>query len=240
MTDVKKDTVQLPPPTDLAAEYAMGLLEGAELQKAAELLRGDEDFRAQVKLWQHHLAGMDEEIEPVTPPADQYAKIESRLFGQAEPQKAGILSSLGFWRAATFAMVGACAFLITAMINPTLLGLEPQKSTRGYIAALNAAVDKPTFLIRADTKTGELGIHTANLAKTGELVPELWLIDGQGTPRSLGLLSTDGSAALKLNGALLEQFKQGATLAVSLEPEGGAPEGKPTGPIIATGKIQEI
>ena len=71
-------------------------------------------------------------------------------------------------------------------------------------------------------------------------VPELWLIPSDGVPRSLGLLDPSADQVIVIPEALLPEARRGATLAISLEPEGGSPTGQPTGPVIAAGTLDEI
>jgi anti-sigma-K factor RskA len=63
---------------------------------------------------------------------------------------------------------------------------------------------------------------------------ELWAVPGRGAPRSLGLISAQGTTIVK-KGKVLENT---AALAVSLEPAGGSPTGAPTGPVLWVGKLQ--
>ena len=54
----------------LAAEYALGLLEGDMKRAAHALAMGDPRFAAEVMAWQEQFARMAEaEVEPVTPSA---------------------------------------------------------------------------------------------------------------------------------------------------------------------------
>ncbi|HMC91042.1 MAG TPA: hypothetical protein VKI45_01155, partial [Allosphingosinicella sp.] len=63
----------------LAAERAMGLLDGAERRDADALAARDPDFRAAVARWTVHLAPMLDEVDPVDPPAAAWSAIESRI-----------------------------------------------------------------------------------------------------------------------------------------------------------------
>ncbi len=70
-------------------------------------------------------------------------------------------------------------------------------------------------------------------------VLELWAVPPQGTPRSLGLISTNGVTVVprdKLPKRVLESANTSA-LAVSVEPPGGSPTGAPTGPVVFAGKL---
>jgi anti-sigma-K factor RskA len=70
-------------------------------------------------------------------------------------------------------------------------------------------------------------------------VLELWSVPPDGAPRSLGLISADGSTVLsrdKLPATLLKGGTQ--ALAVSVEPPGGSTTGAPTGPVVYAGQLQ--
>jgi anti-sigma-K factor RskA len=70
-------------------------------------------------------------------------------------------------------------------------------------------------------------------------VLELWWAPEKGAPTSLGLIKADGATVLsrgQLPGGLR---KSGIDhMAVSVEPPGGSPTGKPTGPVVFYGKLQ--
>lgn len=75
---------------------------------------------------------------------------------------------------------------------------------------------------------------------TGKLYPELWIIPADGKPRSLGIVSGDSPSQISINAKLRDFIDQGATLAITPEPETGGPGGQPSGPILASGKIVSI
>ena len=65
---------------------------------------------------------------------------------------------------------------------------------------------------------------------------ELWIIDAKlGAPRSLGVIGeTPRAASLSAyDPAVVED----ATYAVTVEPPGGSPDGKPSGPPVFVGKL---
>ncbi|MGI9382653.1 MAG: anti-sigma factor domain-containing protein, partial [Methyloligellaceae bacterium] len=65
---------------------------------------------------------------------------------------------------------------------------------------------------------------------------ELWVVEPETAPRSLGVLR--GGVQQVADRQLVESASLSkAVLAVSLEPEGGSPTGAPTGPVLFTGKL---
>ena len=66
---------------------------------------------------------------------------------------------------------------------------------------------------------------------------QLWILAGDGTPSSIGLLPQTGEASLALDPAAVAALATGNTLAVSLEPLGGSPQPVPTGPVLYTAPL---
>ena len=67
---------------------------------------------------------------------------------------------------------------------------------------------------------------------------ELWIIDAKlGAPRSLGVLPTSSVERDRKLGDYDAAVVTGATYAVTVEPEGGSPTGKPSGAPVFVGKL---
>ena len=73
------------PPPDLsdrdwlAAEYALGVLDGEELAEARRLQSSDPAFAAEIARWSMRLAPMLDQVNSVEPPACAFDAIEQRL-----------------------------------------------------------------------------------------------------------------------------------------------------------------
>ena len=80
-----------------------------------------------------------------------------------------------------------------------------------------------------DVRAGDPAIVAANAGRAFEM----WLIVGEGPPRSLGVFDPRaGRVTLPdVPGDVVP------TLAISVEPPGGSPTGLPTGPVIFTGRL---
>ena len=69
---------------------------------------------------------------------------------------------------------------------------------------------------------------------------ELWVIEGQQAPVSLGVIPEGASARLPVSDQLRAKMVSGALFAISVEPAGGSPTGQPTGPVVAAGDLKSI
>ena len=229
----------------LAAEYALGVLEGDALSEASARVTSDPAFAAAVEAWSLRLIPLTEALAEIAPPADLKARIEAGLFGAAvadqTKESGGIWASLSFWRGATAALA-ATTLIVVAL---ALAGSEPAPAPSApYFAALQADATAPSVLIRFDPDTNRLSIAGPLGADAAEPAqPELWVIPPGGAPRSLGLIaSIDGelTPGLDVDPQTAAAISRGATLAISLEPPGGSPTGAPTGPVVATGAVRSL
>ena len=65
---------------------------------------------------------------------------------------------------------------------------------------------------------------------------ELWSIQGNAAPQSLGVIRIQQGKAI-LSVAQTRLLAADAILAISLEPKNGSPTGQPTGSVLYTGKV---
>ena len=176
-------------------------------------LRSD-NFAALVNDWQNRLSGLNDDYAEAPP--NLLPQIEARLFPQAPKAKAWRLW-LGGALAAT--AIAAAALFMPPPRRPWWPRCRP-KPRLHYVAAI--AGDQLTLT------------RTAGRAASAGKDYELWIIDGDKPPVSLGVL-TAASVTIPAPKAAV-----GFLLAITLEPKGGAPEGKPTGPILAAGPLKAV
>jgi anti-sigma-K factor RskA len=116
----------------LAAEFALGVLDGEGLTAARSLLRQDAEFRASVARWTGRLAPLLDEVSSVTPPAHLWQAIESQLeprtaAGTIAPRPANdnvdrLRRRVGMWQGATAAataLAASLALVVTTRPPPT-------------------------------------------------------------------------------------------------------------------------
>ncbi len=211
----------------LAAEYVLGTLDHAERLAAARKAGDDPGFAARVAAWQARLAPLDAQYDDVPAPPLLPA-IEARLFGRA-PARAPFWRR--FWGGLGLGMGAGFATLVlaVALLAPGLFTPRPAMPALG--TTLSADAGALVFAARYDRASGMLEVTrmAGGAAPTGRDY-ELWSIAKGGQPIPLGVMRGD-SMKRKVPG-----LTPGMILAVSMEPRGGAPDGKPT-KVMATGVI---
>ncbi|SNY90906.1 Anti-sigma-K factor RskA [Cohaesibacter sp. ES.047] len=220
----------------LAAEYALGVLPHDERQVFSARLERETDLRQEVAFWDAHYEPLSDLIEPVTPPATLYAKIEEQLFDSSSEKKAGLWSSLGFWRGLTFASLIGFA-LMTSVLVVTLR--MPDAPGPSYVAELSGDAGAVRLVALYEEQTGQLRLNRTQGVAAPERDFELWLIAGENAPVSLGVLPEETQAVLTVPESLKAKLP-GSVLAISDEPAGGSPTGEVTGPVLATGNVSVI
>jgi anti-sigma-K factor RskA len=220
----------------LAAELALGVLEGEERAEALRLSLSDPAFAARVRKWQGRLDPLGDGFAEAPPP-DLWPAIEARL--DAEPRTLE-LGRIRFWQR-TAALSGALAASLAAILVFNAFAVrtpEPQSPAPAVIAQL-AGADGTLLAADLDPQNNRISIRAVALPDSA-LVPELWVIPADGVPRSLGLIAADGTTLVAVPDSLKAFVVDGALLAVSLELPEGAPHTAPSSTPIAMGKISAI
>jgi anti-sigma-K factor RskA len=226
------DHSSLPEQELLAAEYALGVLSGAERAAAEQRVARDPGFARLVAEWEQRLAPWVAEIASVVPPPQVWDRIVGAL--PPPPQNRGLWQSLAFWRGLSLATGALAAACLAALIY---LGALTQQQP--LVATIEGDGHRH-FVATIDSKRGTVAVVPAAFSADATRVPELWLIPADGKPRPVGLLRADQTVTLTLPAELAALAKGDAVLAVSLEPPGGSTTGLPTGPVIATGKLTSL
>src|SRR5262249_42452056 len=110
----------LPEDDLLAAELALGVLEGAERPTAVQRAARDRGFARLVEEWERRLAPWAAEIREVSPPPQVWDRISSAL--PAQTTRNGLWHSLNFWRGLSFA---AGALAAAGLSGPVFFGTLP-------------------------------------------------------------------------------------------------------------------
>ena len=215
-----------------AAEYALGVLAGAERDAAARRVARDRAFAALVAVWEERLAPWAAEIPEVAPPPQVWERIAAQLPG-TERQGPRFWQSLVFWR--SFGIVSALAAACLAV----LLYLSAGSQQAALVASIEGGGER-IFVAAVDVKRAAIAVVPASYRPDRTRAPELWLIPSGGKPLPLGVLPADRPTQIAIPSAFADQARRGAVLAVSLEPPGGSPPGQPSGPVIGSGTLTNL
>jgi anti-sigma-K factor RskA len=228
----------------LAAEYAAGTLRGPARQRFETLLPAHANLRRAVRAWQDRLMPLTLAIAPQQPSPAVWEGIEKRIGAKVNSLRAGSPAAswrqLAFWRwlaglASTAAVVLAVVLAVPQPAQPPIvvvLGPAAPPAGGGVAAASFVASISPDGRSMVTRPI-------ANVRLESNRSLELWAVPkarpGQPAeaPRSLGVISADGATVVQ-RGKVLDGVD---ALALSLEPSGGSPTGKVTGPILYVGKL---
>ena len=229
--------------SELAAELALGVLEGEELARARASAAVDPQFAQEVAQWSGWFAPLLDEVEAVAPPARVLAAIEQRLGDREEPADNVVYlrRRVNLWRGfAVGASAIAASLAMVLVLRPPITEQVPVARQPGApMVAMMEAQDSAAKLVATwDPADRSLVVAAAaGIAPVAGHSHELWVIPADGTPRSMGILPGADPMHMRVDAPMARQLAEGATLALSVEPTGGSPTGLPTGPVIAAGEL---
>lgn len=204
-------------------------LDAAEraLEGAAETRGKDAPRRHR---WDLRLAPLAELLEPVPPPPGLFDHVMRRVdMSELEADLARERRRSARWRAgATAAVAAAAALAILAVLPP------PDEADRDYVAVVTAEGGGPALIVELDLAEGIARVRPVGVDPPASGSLELWHIEQNAPPRSLGLVEPERPSEKALEAA------PGDIVAVSLEPEGGSPTGQPTGPVLFSGPLVAV
>lgn len=233
----------------LAAEYALGLLDGSDLARAQRLMLSDRSFVEAVELWSTRLAPLTDEILPVQPDEGIWTRIEQSLaeLDEGSTKQTGsnlvvLRRQLRLWRNIA---VGASAMAASLALFITTRGIVeqpvPVQATRSVLlASLSSESSGASLSVAYDRQSNTLLVTPGVLRDVAGREHELWVIPAGGKPVSIGLVRPGAPQRLSVPLRLASEFRDRSTIAVSVEPVGGSRTGQPTGPVIAAGELSTI
>ena len=163
------------------------------------------------------------------------------------------------WRTIATAMTAIAAALIalvvTQVVRPDLLpdSIRPTPRTQvvqvpappvpapaQYVAVLQKDGGSPAFILTVDGASRNFTVRKVDAAPEPGKSYELWVIsDRLGAPRSLGVIGEGNFTERPTLAAYDPSIVKDATYAVTVEPSGGSPNGKPGSAPVFVGKLIE-
>ncbi len=223
-----------------AAEYVLGVLPGEDRRLAALRIETEQVFARLVDRWEVYFSPLAAAYASVEAPEAVKAAVDRRLFAiearAAEAEAPGLFASLGFWRGLAMAAIAALLlFVALPFFNP-----PAEIAQEKLVASLSADGSEVRYIALYDPETQEIGLsHVGGDTGQGRDF-ELWVIEGEQAPVSLGVIPAGAIAQLPVLEDLRPKMSAGSVFAISLEPAGGSPTGAPTGPVVAAGDLKPI
>ena len=241
-----------------AAELALGLLDGDERRDAQAERRSDPAFDRAVGEWERFVAGSDGDMprDGADVPEHLWDRIAASIgmpvaanddagpvagahIEDARTLDGGRPSRRAAWPLA--AMAASVAALVFAGLwiardrdlaekdaRIAALSDEIADADADYRVAQVNGADTPALLTALyDGSAGEMTVRVQT-ENTEGLVPELWVIGPDGTPRSLGQSTGSATIVIPVTEAMQADIAAGSSIAISLEPKADRPSDTPT------------
>ena len=202
---------------DLSAAYALDALSAEERQEFEQHLAHCEECRETVAAFHDIAASLAHGVEAQQPPPE----LRARLLEQARGERGNIVPFRPRWTVRATSTVAAVAAVAAIAFGIWAATLHNQLGDRPEAFRLEGANGQLVV-----TPEGDAALIVDDLAPapTGKTY-EAWVIEGE-TPEPAGTFAGGGTQTAF---ALTRTVPEGATVAVTIEPEGGSES--PTGDV---------
>ena len=236
----------------LAAEYALGTMRGAARRRFERLAFKRFDWQMAANWWTARLHMLADTVPAIEPPIHVWLGIEKRLF-KSKDAAAVMPSQSKWWPSLAIISTGiTTAFAVfIAISEPKIIEVPIEvpaevavNSLPATVALLSGEDQKPAWMLTlVNDNTGQPEIRMTTLAgikPVSDKSYELWVLPpNKGAPISVVLLPQAGKHHVAVSQKIATLLLQSG-LAVSIEPVGGSPTGKPTGPVLYQGQLTTI
>jgi anti-sigma-K factor RskA len=234
----------MPERSALAAELALGLLEGAERASALRLMLSDPGFAAEVEGWRGRLAPLYDGFADIPAPAGLMSRIDSLIDAEASAEGIAMLAPRAAgqrsWKIATFAVSAIAAVLALALVLPRSQDAPaPRTDADVAVAQLTGPIDGLLLTARYDSGTAEMLVRVEGMPVT-ETEPELWIVPADGQPRRLGRLLRGGVTRIAIPEGHRKFIDPVSELILTMEPKVLPDPDRPSAPTVAQGRLQRI
>ena len=244
----------------IAAEHALGLLDGEELLTARGRVASDAAFAALVARWEDRLAPLADEIAGAEPGPEVWARIEAAIENSALSDTPGaevvdlraqeMDARVRRWQwTAAITSAAAAVLLAVLVFSP---GNDPVPTPGATGTPALAAADP----LVAQVPIGDTGLRldvtyipesdrmlvaAIGLTPDGVHDHELWLVPADGSDlQSLGVVAPGEVRSMELPADIARNLGDGVQLVLTREPIGGKPEGQDAGPVVAEGAFSKV
>lgn len=237
----------------IAAEYALGLLEGEELLAARGNASTDAAFGARKAWWDNWFAPLTDDMAGMEPSADVWARINAQVNGRSSNDSAEVIditSRLRRWQWTAGITSAAAAVLLAVMVfspnnTPTPSPMATDAPQFATVDPLVASIPIGDTQLRLGVTylpaTEEMLVSASGLSADGVHDHELWLVPDDGSPlQSLGVVIPGEERRVAVPADAIANMGDGVSLVLTREPIGGKPEGVDAGPVVAEGAFSQV
>lgn len=236
----------------IAAEFALGLLEGEELLSARGKEATDQAFAGRKAWWDNWFAPLSDEVAGLEPSASVWARIEAEVDGTTQTDGGAeiidLRTRLRRWQfGAAFTSMAAALALAFLAFSPATAPAPGSTDTPLIASAdpLVAQVPIGDTGLRLDVtyipESERMLIGAIGLTADGVHDHELWLVPADGSAlQSLGVVAPGEVLSMELPGDIATNVGDGVSLVLTREPIGGKPEGEDAGPVVAQGAFTTV
>lgn len=216
-----------------AAELALGVLDGDERAAALRRMIAESVFAREVERWRDHFALLFAGVAESAAPDGVFSRVEARISG---PREVSAIRPRNLWKPAAL----AASVAVVAMTGVAFRPERPPPVVAAPIIAAMASADgsegQPAVY---DAATGMVKMPGPMAIPAGRSA-QLWAIHGDEPPIPLGTFKAAGPGIYVAEAKLGTVIAAGTKLAITIEPLGGSPTGKPTGAVIASGLLIKV
>lgn len=234
-----------------AGEYVLGTLSPEHREAFERELQQDRALLAEVYFWQDRLQNLTSRVPPSEPSAELWPTIERMLALPARAAHAmrdGAVAPAAndaVWRQLRrWQWIGSCAVAASAVLA-TVLGLKmlapPTEQPARYLALLQAPEDRSTGWIVEVTRGDRvrlIPVGPTSPVPAGKALQFWTKPQGAAAPTSLGLIGA--GHITELPATRLPAVGEKQLFELTLEPAGGSPVGRPTGPVLFVGRTLRL
>lgn len=253
----------------IAAEYALGLLEGEELLGARGKVASDPEFASRKDWWDNWFAPLTDDMAGMEPSADVWNRIAAEVHGSTaadsqtdSPANNNVVdfqlrqaeARARRWQWTAGITSAAAALMLAVLVFSPGSGPIPGPApTPGATDAPQFAAADPLVAqvpigetgLRLDVtyipETEEMLIGAIGLTADGVHDHELWLVPADGSAlQSLGVVTPGQVARMDLPKDITRNLAGGVELVLTREPIGGKPADEDAGPVVAQGAFSQV
>lgn len=211
----------------LAAEYVLGTLDTATARRVEDAAARDPVLAEEIADWELALAPLQALTPPEAPPPGLWDRIAATL--DPAPSRAAPRARGWFWPAWSFGATAVAGSLAAILL------MRPPAAPERLMTVLLSSQDQPSWVVQADRAGLRLAAYNPRAMPDGRAM-QLWALpQGATVPTSLGLIPRE-MGQISVSSSVIRP-EPGMLIEITLEPPGGSPTGRPTGPILFIGRL---